>query len=398
LLAGWPLRFETTARAVVSRLDLEAGHENSAARIQFDELGFAAAAAYSARGDFAYVVMPGNRSVARVDLLTGVDAGSFIDAGAAPDGALVTSDDRFLLVNAVLSREIVVYDLAGIPANPRPRARVPLLEHEPLDPLVLQGKKLFNDASDPRISKSGYIACAHCHLDGDSDRRVWDFSDRGEGLRNTISLSAHGGMVDGPLHWSANFDEIQDFEHDLREAFGGSGLMSDADFANGSRHTPLGDRKAGVSGELDALAAYVSSLTSEAPSPFRNPDGTLGAAAIRGRSLFESAVLGCTSCHTGPRLTDSRFVAPGQPLLHDVGTLGPGSGRRLGGPLAGLDTPTLHGLWASPPYLHDGSALTLRAVLRDRNPQDRHGVTRQLSDSELDDLVSYLLSLDGRTD
>jgi hypothetical protein len=41
---------------------------------------------------------------------------------------------------------------------------------------------------------------------------------------------------------------------------------------------------------------------------------------------------------------------------------------------------------------------TLRTVLRDRNPENRHGTTSQLSEAELEDLVSYLLSLDGRSD
>jgi cytochrome c peroxidase len=84
--------------------------------------------------------------------------------------------------------------------------------------------------------------------------------------------------------------------------------------------------------------------------------------------------------------------------LHDVGTLGPGSGKRLGQTLTGIDTPTLHSLWSSAPYLHDGSAPTLRDVLRTRNPTDQHGKTSQLSDDQIDDLVQYLLSLDGRTD
>jgi cytochrome c peroxidase len=66
---------------------------------------------------------------------------------------------------------------------------------------------------------------------------------------------------------------------------------------------------------------------------------------------------------------------------------------RLGGTLTGLDTPTLHGLWRSAPYLHDGSADSLRDVLVTRNPEDRHGVTSALSPSDLDDLETFLLAL-----
>ena len=72
------------------------------------------------------------------------------------------------------------------------------------------------------------MSCATCHLDGGHDGRVWDFTGRGEGLRNTATLHGRGGTAHGNVHWTANFDEIQDFENDMRGAFGGSGFLSDA--------------------------------------------------------------------------------------------------------------------------------------------------------------------------
>ncbi|HEV8248287.1 MAG TPA: PKD domain-containing protein, partial [Polyangiaceae bacterium] len=167
--SGRALAFDTTIRAALSKLDLEQDSERFEDRIQFDELGFAEAVAFSQRGDYAFVVMPGARSVVKVDLLSGTSTGAFLDAGYAPDGASVTVDDRYLLVNSQLSRELAIYDLEA--DSPMPGARVPLLDHEPLSAQVLLGKQLFNDSADPRISKAGYIACAHCHLDGDSDGR-----------------------------------------------------------------------------------------------------------------------------------------------------------------------------------------------------------------------------------
>ena len=166
--------------------------------------------------------------------------------------------------------------------------------------------------------------------------------------------------------------------------------MDDADFE--ATADTLGDTKAGRSEDLDALAAYVESLATHLPSPHRNADGSLPDAAERGRSVFESA--GCPTCHSGPSLTDSGFESPGVARLHDVGTLGAGSGQRLGGPLTGIDTPTLHGVWHQPRLLHDGSA-TLREVLTTRNAGDAHGTTSTLSSDELDDLEAYLLCLDG---
>jgi streptogramin lyase len=392
------LTFETTVRAIISFLDPATGQEDFERRHQFDNRGIANAGVFSARGDWLFVATRGTRSVERIDMLSGQGSGTLQNVGFAPNGVALSPDDRFLFVDAYLSREIVMYDVRDFADEPAPLARAPIPTREPLDPEILRGKQLFHDALDPRLSRDGYIACANCHLDGFADGRTWDFTDRGEGLRNTTNLRGFPS-TGGAIHWTANFDEVQDFEHDIRFAFRGTGLMSDADFHTGTRDQPLGDPKAGVSADLDALAAYVQSLDRFPPSPFRAPDGSLPEAARRGRAIFESDEVGCTRCHAGSMLTDSGFDAPGTPRLHDVGTAGPGSGTRLGGmPLVGFDTPTLHGVWSSAPYLHDGSAATLREVLTVRNPEDRHGRTSTLTAAQIDDLVAYLLCLDGRVD
>jgi mono/diheme cytochrome c family protein len=203
------------------------------------------------------------------------------------------------------------------------------------------------------------------------------------------------------VHWSANFDEIQDFEHDLRGPFGGRGLLVDADFESEGRDTPLGAPKAGLSPDLDALAAYVTSLDRPPRSPWRNADGSLSAAALRGRALFHGPLAAvCGPCHGGPNFTRSRlpFDPADGPELFDVGTLSPASGQRLGGPLPGLDTPTLLDLWNTPPYLHDGRAGTLRDVLVRDNPDGLHGDLSSFTEADLDDLSTYLLSLEGQPD
>ena len=80
--------------------------------------------------------------------------------------------------------------------------------------------------------------------------------------------------------------------------------------------------------------------------------------------------------------------------LYDVGTVSPTSGKRLGEELDGIDTPTLKGLWQSAPYYHDGRAATLLEVLTKYNVGDRMGVTSNLTPTELEQLVEYLLELD----
>jgi large repetitive protein len=132
-------------------------------------------------------------------------------------------------------------------------------------------------------------------------------------------------------------------------------LMADADFNAGTRSQPLGDTKAGRSADLDALAAYVTSLKTFAPSPNRAVTGALTNDAVAGRNLFKA---NCVQCHTGSPATRS---AAGD--LVDVGTLTASSGKRLGNALTGLDVPTLRDAWATAPYLHDGSAPTIDTAI-----------------------------------
>ncbi|MGE4051911.1 MAG: PA14 domain-containing protein, partial [Piscinibacter sp.] len=190
-----------------------------------------------------------------------------------------------------------------------------------------------------------------------------------------------GGMGQGFLHWSNNFDEVQDFEGQIRALAGGSGLMADPDFAAGTRSQPLGDRKAGLSADLDALAAYLGSLSTFEPAPARPSATALSATAAEGKAIFVTR--NCASCHAG-----SAFSASGDNTLLNVGTIKPTSGQRLGGALTGLDVPTLRDVWATAPYLHDGSAATLEAAVRAHS-----GVT--ITDADLSRLVAYLREIGG---
>jgi hypothetical protein len=176
---------------------------------------------------------------------------------------------------------------------------------------------------------------------------------------------------------------VQDFEGQIRTLSGGSGLMDNAAFAAGTRNQPLGDRKAGISADLDALAAYVASLNQVDNSPWRAANGALNAAATAGKLVFDNR--GCADCHGGASFTSSSLNGG----MRNVGTLKAGSRNRLGAPLTGLDAPTLRGLWATAPYLHDGSAATLAAAVAAHagNP---------VPAAEMVNLVAYLNSIDGR--
>jgi YVTN family beta-propeller protein len=385
---GIDLTEESSVRAIVSLIDLESHGELLDRRIDINDSDLPYDVAFSPLGDLAFVAVQGSNRVSIHNAYTGEAIGN-LQTGLAPQGLDLSADGRLFVMN-FMSRSVSVFDVSEILAArnniTEEIARIDVVADELLSPNVLLGKRIFYNAVDPRMNSEGYISCASCHLDGGGDATVWDFTGRGEGLRDTITLRGRGGMRHGPVHWTGNFDEIQDFENDIRFHFGGLGFMADADFAAGARSNPLGDPKAGLQPELDALAAYVATLDDVPRSPHRNPDGSLTDDGLAGRAVF--AARDCLSCHVGPNFTDS---APG--VLHNVGTIKPASGQRIGGPLTGLDTPTLKGSWNTAPYLHDGSAKGLADVIE----IEGHGNARSLDQSDKDRLIAYLLQIDERS-
>ncbi len=380
------LTHDSTVRAIGSRIVLPGETEDYASRIDFDDSAVPSHAVYDPTGLLLYVAMEGSRQIAVVDT-TSRSVLFKMEAGRAPQGLALSPDGTRLFAQNFMDRSVKVYDLSLLVNGGRPAGSdIPVLATwntvatEPLSAQLLAGKQFFYDARDPRISLQSYISCAACHNDGGHDGRTWDFTGLGEGLRNTTDLRGKAGTGQGPAHWTGNFDEIQDFEKQIRDLGRGTGLMSDVDFNAGTRSQPLGAPKAEVSADLDALASFVSSLTTAVPSPNRAADGSLTAAAAAGREVFRTA--NCAQCHSGAGFTDSALN-----LFHNVGTLKPSSGQRLGAALTGLDTPTLRSVWNTAPYLHDGSAATLAAAV-----QAHQGVN--LNATDLANLVAYLSQID----
>jgi DNA-binding beta-propeller fold protein YncE/cytochrome c peroxidase len=359
LLVGADLDQDNTVRNLLTLVDTATNEVLKS--IDLDNSDSASAVAVGPLDDYFFATLQGNNDLAvfdRFEVDRSAGFGGFVTrqrVGSAPRGLAIDPVTGRLFVKNDLGRDLTIFELDDFFSAGRadfPRQSVATTSTEVLPEPVLRGKRIFHHAGDPRMSGEGYLSCATCHADGGFDGRTWDFTGRGEGLRNTTSLNGRAGTRQGNVHWSANFDEIQDFEHDIRTQFGGTGFLTDSQFAATS--TPLGAPKAGLNPDLDALAAYLASLDhGRIPkSPHRAADASLTAEALSGKAVFERE--GCAVCHSGPEMTDG--------LLHDVGTTGTASGARLGGTLSGIETPTLRGLWESAPYLHDGSATTLAEV------------------------------------
>lgn len=359
---GLALTPETATRAALRSVDSETGEP--LARALFDNRDVVGALAFTPLGDSLLVAHLGAGIVDVLDPLTLTRIGGFQHVGVGLDGAATDGATAWFL--ASVEKELVAFDLVS--GNPDPIARVQLSEVPPD-----LGAQVFYGAGDRRMSQDGYLSCASCHPDGGHDGQTWDFTDRGEGFRDTQALFSIPDA--GPFHWSGNFDELQDFENAIRAHQGGTGFLEDAALSE-----PLGAPKAGLSPELDALAAFVRGFTTPR-SPYREPDGSASEGGVLGRAIFLAE--GCDACHAGLELTDAGWHDDGTPILHDVGTLVEHSGDRAGEALTGLRTPSLLGLHATAPYLHDGSAATVEVAL------EAHGVSADAS------LVQYLLELEG---
>ncbi len=236
-------------------------------------------------------------------------------------------------------------------------AAYPKWESIPLGPnpemnLVRQGEFYFHDAE---ICFQGWQSCASCHPgDGRVDALNWDLLNDGIGnpKNNKSLLLSHRT----PPAMSMGIRE--------------TGEMA---VRAGLRHILFTVQPEAVP---EAMDEYLKALRPVA-SP-RLVNGGLSAAALRGQEVFTQAA--CATCHPGPLFTDLE--------TYDVGTRGP-----FDRPTDRFDTPTLVELWRTAPYLHDGSAATLREVLATRNAGDQHGKTSDLTPDQLDELIEYLLSL-----
>lgn len=133
-------------------------------------------------------------------------------------------------------------------------------------------------------------------------------------------------------------------------------------------------------------------------------DTAVSADAKRGRDLFFGKA-GCVQCHVGSNFTDSRF--------HNIGIgWDPEMGRFLDegrftvthdpADRGAFKTPSLREVTRRAPYMHDGSVATLREVVKIYsrgglvNPTlDPRVEPLALTDTEVDDLLAFLTSLEG---
>lgn len=281
-----------------------------------------------------------------------------VSVGAGPNGIAVTKDGKVAFVYNAFDHS--VSRLESVNGRVSNTSTFKVTNEERLSTLAAAGRRLFFSAVDQRMNNpSTGISCATCHLEGREDGHVWNFPD---GPRQTPSLQGRMLADTAPFHWNGEFNNLLSFmTHTVTNRMGGTGV------------TPAMEEQ---------VAAFIASMPL-ADNPHANTPVEL---RQKGRAAFEKAE--CTECHEGNAFTDNTFADVGTfvtkgDVLDDLSFL----------PHAGLNTPSLLGLARTAPYLHDGSAMSLKARLLTGKALDKHGKTSRLSDQEIDDLVVYLKTL-----
>jgi YVTN family beta-propeller protein len=270
-----------------------------------------------------------------------------VPLGGRPLGVAFAPDGKTVVVANYLGNALQVVDVvAG-----RLTRTIPI--GGPAAPsLARRGEAIFTDA---RRSFNQWYSCNTCHVEGHTNGGSFDTFNDGSYGKPKKTLSLRGVARTGPYTWHG-------WQKDLRDALHESLVKSMQGPAE-----PTKD-------DLDALEAYVRTLDW---LPARKTEGPRAAAVGRGAKLF--AEKSCTACHAGPD-----FTAPG---VFTVGLEADDDAYR------GFNPPSLRNVGRRAPFLHDGRAPTLEAVLQEHHRPSRLTGKPDLTPAETADLVAYLKSL-----
>ncbi len=367
-----------------------------------------------------------------------------IDVHKNPRGIVINNADTRAYVYNFISKDVSVVDLSASPEVELTRVQSADLPAAGSDAAkFLAGNELFHSSRgefdegvSERLSNEGWQACSSCHPDGLSDGVVWAFA---SGPRKSIPLNGTFSPQNQTgnqriLNYSGVFDELEDFELNIRGVSGGPGLIVLAGTTDPDPNVKAFDPPNAAREQLhvggfpawDAIVAWTQFRVPSPVSPLRgtDPNSETGQQIAQGRQIFTQA--NCQACHGGAKWStpqvDYARVSPfpetitaGTPpeppvgqlsrFLQLVGTFDPtkaieknaNNAQALG--QLGYNPPSLLSIFAFPPYFHNGSCLTLECVLENQAHREAGGVTGLLDDPESRNaLLQFLLSIDGETE
>jgi hypothetical protein len=307
-------------------------------------------------GQFAYLTGEGADAAFRLSINGGTiaDVGSstnnFIDLRTAMDstirlpiGIAMAHGSAFAFVADDGNRDVTALDLgaqsvanaatvATTHSSPLPGAGTP-------EESVLKGKRFFNTGLGRwSLRGQGWGSCGACHIDGLTDDVTWYFA---RGPRQTISLDGSFASSDDTdqriFNWSGIFDEVADFEGNVRGVSGGVGAIVSAtstppvvaDRINTATITPpqqglqgssaaTADPASGASphsviGDWKDITAWVKTVRSP-----RRPTNLVAADVAAGKLLFGTGQGNCVGCHSGAKWTVSKVFYSPNDVFNDV--------------------------------------------------------------------------------
>ncbi len=207
------------------------------------------------------------------------------------------------------------------------------------------GEKVFNDASH---CYQNWQSCNGCHPgDARTDGMNWDLMNDGIGNPKNCKSMLYSHVTPPSMI---------------------SGIRPSAEYAvhAGFKFIQFSEVDSTL---IEKVNSYLKSLR-PLPSPYL-VNGVLSEKAQKGRKVFDK--LGCVECHSGQYFTDKKMHNIGENVEFE----------------AGWDTPALIEVWRTAPYLFDGRAATIKDVFETY----KHGITENVSDREIDELVEYVNSL-----
>lgn len=273
------------------------------------------------------------------------------------------------------------------------------------------GKKLF---FDPILSADRTISCASCHRPrfAFADTAVFSQGIKGKlTVRNTPGITNLAGRPnyfwDGraaTLEEQAKQPIISPDEMGLPIAEAVTRLNAEPAYVNAFRK--IFNSAPSEQLLLQAIAAYERTLET-ANSPYdryiNGDDNAMSVSAIRGRMLFIGKA-NCSTCHSGEDFTADRFKNIGLYNGKELADAGRYTVTKDPAHMGFFKVPGLRNVAVTAPYMHNGMFRTLREVIEYYNSPDHvvsGGIKRdlslgaplQLTDTEMDDLESFLRAL-----
>ncbi len=288
--------------------------------------------------------------------------------------------------------------------NREPIQAIPVVASYNLDKYAL-GEKLFRE---PRLSGNGQISCASCHkfeaggADGDRYSKgienaltqvntptifnlVYNFRFNWSGQYE--SLAAHtDAVIQNPIamggRWEEATQKIAEIG-DYQQAF-------DAIYAEGISKETI----------IDAIVTYEAAMTTPNAAfdqYLRGDTAAISAPAKAGYDLFKA--YGCASCHQGVNVGGNMFQQFGVigDYFSDRGNITQADLGRFNVTGEERDryvfrVPSLRNVAITPPYLHDGSAPTLKESIE---IMVKYQLGRPIPTTDIELIAKFLETLTG---